>query len=128
MLKVKLNPIYPIIIGRFGRGIKLYSKEFNIEIVAQNLPQGIHDIKKAIVVKIADLHENNKDLPIADYEGLEDKTVTYIEIDSVYVNFLTERINLSIPKNLLAMVDDLGLNRSNYISRLIKEDLLKKLY
>ena len=51
----------------------------------------------------------------------------YLEINSDFIKANTERVNMTIPKNLLALIDEIGLNRSNYVSNLIWQDIFKKI-
>lgn len=123
---LKVNLIYPISIKRQDKMIFLESKDFGISIESESLVTGISEIKELIIKKIVDLSDNNEAPPIPQY--LEDELggVAYIEIDSSMSKNLCERVNMSIPKNLLEIIDLRGLNRSSYVSNLILEDILKR--
>ena len=80
-----------------------------------------------MILSIMELSKEGQVIPMPSFEGIESKEIAYIEIDSDYVKVNTERVNMTIPKNLLALIDSIGLNRSNYVSNLIWQDIFKKI-
>lgn len=125
---LKVNLIYPVIIKNKLEGLGLESRDFDISIEAESLGQGISQIKQFIILKLAELANNKENPPIPNFALNKnmDHQIAYIEIDSSLLKYTCERVNVSIPSNLLAQVDAWGINRSNYISNLILADILKK--
>jgi hypothetical protein len=125
---LKVNLIYPVIIKKNLECFSLESKDFSITVESETLGVGIAQIKQQIVLRLAELAKKKENPPIPKISYSENiaEQMAYIEIDSNFIKYNCERINVSIPSNLLAQIDAFGINRSNYISNLILTDILKK--
>ena len=126
---IKVNLIYPVIKEVSHGQVDFYSKEFDlrVQVFDDDILSGISEIKKLMILSIMELSKEGQVIPMPSFEGIESKEIAYIEIDSDYVKVNTERVNMTIPKNLLALIDSIGLNRSNYVSNLIWQDIFKKI-
>ena len=93
----------------------------------EDIIKGISEIKKSIILKMMELSKNNEIIPLPNFKDIKNKEMIYLEINSDFIKANTERVNMTIPKNLLALIDEIGLNRSSYVSNLIWQDIFKKI-
>ena len=126
---IKENLIYPVVKEVDQGMIKLHSEDFNVSIHVfdEDIIKGITEIKKLIILKMMELSKNNQIIPLPNFKDIKNKEMIYLEINSDFIKANTERVNMTIPKNLLALIDEIGLNRSNYVSNLIWQDIFKKI-
>ena len=89
------------------------------------MPEGIRSIKEKMVLKITEIAKSGSSLPDPDL-GIDEPGVIYIEIDSSLAKYRVERVNMTIPINLLKWMDDRNLNKSNYVADLIWEDMKRQ--
>ncbi|HCW5914777.1 hypothetical protein [Acinetobacter baumannii] len=122
---LKMNLIYPVIKTKGNGTLSFHSKDFNLHVEAESVPEGIRRIKDQMVLKITEISKNGNPLPDPDLE-LDEPGVIYIEIDSSLAKYRVERVNMTIPVNQLKWMDDRSLNRSNYVSELIWEDMKRQ--
>ena len=122
---LKMNLIYPVIKKKLNGMLSFHSKDFNLHVEAESVPEGIRRIKDQMVLKITEIAKNGNPLPDPDLE-LDDPGVIYIEIDSSLAKYRVERVNMTIPVNQLKWMDDRSLNKSNYVSELIWEDMKRQ--
>lgn len=122
---LKMNLIYPVIKKREHGKLSFYSKDFNLHVEAASVPEGIRSIKEKMVLKITEIAKSGSSLPDPDL-GIDEPGVIYIEIDSSLAKYRVERVNMTIPINLLKWMDDRNLNKSNYVSDLIWEDMKRQ--
>ena len=126
---IKENLIYPVLKEVDQGMIILHSEDFNItvHVFDEDIIKGISEIKKSIILKMMELSKNNEIIPLPNFKDIKNKEMIYLEINSDFIKANTERVNMTIPKNLLALIDEIGLNRSNYVSNLIWQDIFKKI-
>ena len=126
---IKENLIYPVLKEVDQGMINLHSEDFNItvHVFDEDIIKGISEIKKSIILKMMELSKNNEIIPLPNFKDIKNKEMIYLEINSDFIKANTERVNMTIPKNLLALIDEIGLNRSNYVSNLIWQDIFKKI-
>ncbi len=123
---LKINLIYPIIIITNGEKIELQSKEFNLSVQSDNVLDGITRIKKMILFEAVEISKAKGKPPMPTLDIGEDKNIYFVELDPGLFKNLCERVNMSIPANLLGIIDLWGINRSNYVTDLITQDIMKK--
>jgi hypothetical protein len=123
---LKINLLYPIIISKVDTMILLESKDFMISVESEDLIKGVSRIKELIILKITEIAKENGNPPVPDMANVKTNDVIFIELDPTLFKYNCERVNMSIPKNLLNIIDLWGVNRSNYVSNLILQDILQK--
>lgn len=123
---LKINLIYPIIINKVDAMILLESKDFMISVESSDLIEGVSRIKELIITKITEIAKENGNPPLPDMTKAKTNDVVFIELDPGLFKYSCERVNMSIPKNLLNIIDLWGVNRSSYVSNLILQDILQK--
>lgn len=126
---IKENLIYPVIKEVDQEVIALYSMDFGlrVHIYDGDIIRAIYEIKRMMIIKMMELSKEDKAIPLPDFQAINGNEIAYIEIDSDFIKVNTERVNMTIPKNLLAHIDAIGLNRSSYVSNLIWDDIFKKI-
>jgi len=124
---LKINLVYPVSIKNIGGKIILVSDHFKLQIEALDIQEGLKKIKGSIVLAINDYSKKGKALPVPDLDNVDllGNTI-FIELDSTQITSKAERVNMTIPSNLLTLIDHENLNRSNYISDLIWKDMQQR--
>lgn len=120
-----MNLLYPVKVHKLSEGLKLTSSEFNLSVTDTSLMEAVAKMKESILAKLAKMQEEQQEPPLPKHNDFNESATVFIEIESASLKFFCERVNVSIPKNLLSIVDSKVKNRSNYISNLILQDLLK---